>query len=165
MLYIEKDNLIIRPMVVSDLFRIKEIRDLCLNFLHDPRSYSFEETLDWFILKKPSYLTVYYENIIVGYFRLSDITRNSCFVGMDLHPNYRGRQIALRTYQYVMHDLYDIGINIFYLRVLKSNPHAIRLYSYIGFQEVKDAPKYEIAGRMIDDMLMCYKFTQNFTFQ
>jgi len=132
------DNIEIRPMVLSDLNDVKIIRDQCLTFIHDDNSYSLNETIKWFLNNLPHYLSVIYNNKLVGYFRLSKITSKSCYVGMDLHSNYRGKGIALKTYNIVINDLINYGINTFYLNVLNNNTHAIRLYEYIGFKIITD---------------------------
>jgi ribosomal protein S18 acetylase RimI-like enzyme len=57
---------------------------------------------------------------------------------MDLHPEYRGKGIALKTYNIVIDELSKYGIDTFYLNVLSNNTHAIRLYEYIGFNVVSN---------------------------
>jgi ribosomal protein S18 acetylase RimI-like enzyme len=132
------DNIEIRPMVLSDLDDIKIIRDQCLTFIHDDKSYSLDETIKWFLNNLPHYLSIIYDDKLVGYFRLSKITPNTCYVGMDLHSDYRGKGIALKTYNVVINDLTKYSINTFYLNVLSNNTHAIRLYEYIGFKTITD---------------------------
>jgi ribosomal protein S18 acetylase RimI-like enzyme len=138
MVFKKIDNIDIRPLVLSDLNDVKIIRDQCLVFIHDNKSYSLEETIMWFLKTLPHYLSVTYENKVIGYFRLSNITSKTCYVGMDLHPEYRGKGIALKTYNIVIDELTKYGIDTFYLNVLSSNTHAIRLYEYIGFNVVSN---------------------------
>lgn len=128
------DNIEIRPMVLNDLNDVKIIRDQCLEFIHDNKSYSLDETINWYLSTLPHYLSILFNTKLVGYFRLSNITSSSCYVGMDLHHDYRGNGIALKTYNTVINELSKYGINTFYLNVLSNNTHAIRLYEYIGFK-------------------------------
>jgi ribosomal protein S18 acetylase RimI-like enzyme len=132
------DDIEIRPMVLNDLNDVKIIRDQCLSFIHDDKSYSLEETIIWFLKTLPHYLSIIHEDKIIGYFRLSNITPKTCYVGMDLHHNHRGKGIALKTYNIIINELNKYGIDTFYLNVLSNNTHAIRLYEYIGFNTVSD---------------------------
>lgn len=125
-------------MVLSDLSDVKVVRDQCLDFIHDNKSYSLEETVEWYLTTLPHYLSILYGTELIGYFRLTNITSNSCYVGMDLHINYRGKGIALETYNAVIEELAKYGIDTFHLNVLSNNTHAIRLYEYIGFKTIAE---------------------------
>lgn len=138
MILVKVEDIEVRPMVLSDLDDIKIIRDQCLDFIHDDKSYNLDETINWFLKTLPHYLSVIYNNKLIGYFRLNNITPNTCYIGMDLHSNYRGKGIALKTYSAVINELNKYGFNNFYLNVLSSNTHAIRLYEYIGFKIIAD---------------------------
>lgn len=131
----------IRPMILADLTSVKIIRDQCLTFIHDKVSYDLEATMEWLKTTKSKYLSVIDEsNAVIGYFRLTDISKDHCIVGMDLHQEYRGKGIALNTYITVIEELKKYGICNFSLYVLSSNEHAIRLYNHIGFKEVERKP-------------------------
>ena len=93
--------------------------------------------MEWLKSTQSKYLSVIDElDTVIGYFRLTNISNDHCFVGMDLHKEYRGKQIAVNTYNAVMTELKKYGICNFSLYVLSSNEHAIRLYNHIGFKEV-----------------------------
>lgn len=141
MIYIRSNGLEMRPIVVSDALAIKSIRDECLEFIHDSKSYTLQETISWILSTDSKYLTVLIDNTVVGYFRISNVTGTSCFVGMDLAKEYRGKGIAVSAYNLVLNELIKYGIKQFYLKVLKNNEHAIRLYSYLGFTEISDTDK------------------------
>jgi RimJ/RimL family protein N-acetyltransferase len=138
MIFKKLDNIIIRPMVLSDLSDVKVVRDQCLDFIHDSKSYSLDETVRWYLNTLPHYLSVLCDTELIGYFRLTNITSNSCYVGMDLHQDHRGKGIALETYNTVIEELTKYGIDTFHLNVLSSNTHAIRLYEYIGFNIISE---------------------------
>lgn len=158
MILLKVDDIDIRPMVLSDLDDVKTIRDQCLSFIHDDKSYSLEETIDWFLKTLPQYLSVVYDNNVVGYFRLSKVLLNTCYVGMDLHPNYRGKGIALKTYNTVINELVKYKFDTFYLNVLSSNTHAIRLYEYIGFNVINDEGSIiRRNGDVVSNLLMIKK--------
>ena len=131
----------IRPMILADLSEVKIIRDQCLPFIHDKVSYDLLATMEWLKTTESKYLSVIDESdTVIGYFRLTEISKDHCFVGMDLHKEYRGKQIAVNTYNAVMTELKKYGICNFSLYVLSSNEHAIRLYNHIGFKEVTRTP-------------------------
>lgn len=141
MIYLKCNELEIRPVGVVDAFSIKTIRDECLNFIHDSTSYSVEQTEQWILSTDCKYLTVMYRGVVAGYFRLSNIEATSCFVGMDLGKNFRGKGIAVSSYTLVLEELSKYGIISFYLKVLKTNTHAIKLYRYLGFNQVSETDK------------------------
>jgi len=131
----------IRPMILADLSEVKIIRDQCLSFIHDKVSYDLTTTMEWLKTTESKYLSVIDESdTVIGYFRLTDISKDHCFVGMDLHQDHRGKGIALNTYNAVMTELKKYGICNFSLYVLSNNEHAIRLYNHIGFKEIESAP-------------------------
>lgn len=130
----------IRPMILADLSEVKIIRDQCLPFIHDKVSYDLLATMEWLKTTESKYLSVIDEShTVIGYFRLTDISKDHCFVGMDLHQDHRGKGIALNTYNAVMTELKKYGICNFSLNVLSNNKHAIRLYNHIGFKEIESA--------------------------
>lgn len=141
MIYINRNGLEIRPIAVSDALTIKLVRDECLEFIHDSKSYTLEETVQWILSADSKYLIVLENSTAVGYFRLSNVTVTSCFVGMDLAKEHRGRGIAVNVYRVVLEELSKYGIKQFYLKVLKNNTHAIRLYKYLGFIEISDTDR------------------------
>lgn len=158
MVILKIDDIVIRPLVLNDLNEVKVIRDQCLSFIHDDKSYSLDETIDWFLKTLPHYLSVVYNNNVVGYFRLSKILSNTCYVGMDLHPNYRGKGIALKIYNAIISELTKYGFNTFYLNVLSSNTHAIRLYEYIGFKIISNEGDINRQnGDVVSNLLMVKK--------
>ena len=131
----------IRPMILADLPEVKIVRDQCLSYIHDKVSYDLPATMEWLKSTQSKYLSVIDElDTVIGYFRLTNISNDHCFVGMDLHKEYRGKQIAVNTYNAVMTELKKYGICNFSLYVLSSNEHAIRLYNHIGFKEVTRTP-------------------------
>ena len=136
MIHLNLDELKIRPILVDDALAIKSVRDECLEYIHDSRSYTLEETIEWILFADSKYLTILQDNVVIGYFRLSYVLNVGCFVGMDLAKEHRGRGIAVKVYTLVLNQLVKYGIRQFYLRVLKSNTHAIRLYEYLGFKEM-----------------------------
>lgn len=130
----------VRPMAYDDIYMYKWIRDKCLPYIHDDKSYTVEETINWFLTTRPQYLTVSKFRRVIGYFRISKLTSFTCHVGMDLDPDHRGKGIALKTYTEVINKLNKIGITYFYLSVLENNTHAIRLYQHLGFKKIHDDP-------------------------
>ena len=157
---LDKTNYYVLPTKLEDLEDMKVIRDQCLEYIHDNRSYPYVDMVSWFLTKNIRYLSVFsntHDNMI-GYFRLSDFKNNSCYVGMDLDENYRGKGIAVAIYNAVIDHLNNFGITDFYLRVLQSNVHAVKLYKSLGFEILSNRENVtKRNGKTIGDFLMLLK--------
>lgn len=152
-------DLFLLPMKLEDLSRFKEIRDQCLNFIHNDKSYTYQETVNWFLIKNIRYLSLYTTEKMIGYIRLETFSK-SCYIGMDLDPSFRGKSIAFSTYNAVMDELGKYGISQFCLRVLQNNEHAVKLYKALGFEiDVKGSQENVVIreGKKIGDFFMIKK--------
>lgn len=123
----------IRPLIFADLNNLKKIRDSVLDKIHNSTSFSLKQTQEWFLCERPYYLSIFYDNDYMGYFRLSNFKTNSCYVGLDLKKSYRGKGYGFFLYIKILEELNKIGINFFLLKVKKNNDIAIKLYEKIGF--------------------------------
>lgn len=129
--------------------------------LHDPNMYSATHTQKWIenmpasskrliirTHKEPP--IVKYDGIwvwqpeTVGIIRIDQIdqTNRTCFVGMDIHPKFRGKGISRPAYQWLFWYLFDnLNMNALYLEVLETNRIAVNLYRKVGFTEVGRWPE------------------------
>lgn len=128
----------ISEMQENDLNFFNGVRNLSIDFLHDKTKYNIIEVRKWF--KKTN--NVYYivknnKNKRIGYFRTSNFIENSCYIGMDIHPTYRGFGYSQRLYPIFMQKLFqEKQIQTFYLEVLKMNKRAIHIYNKLGFNVI-----------------------------
>lgn len=131
-------------MTVNDISFFNEVRNECSNFLHNKSKYTLEQSYQWFLKKGETdpFFIYEIEGIKIGYFRTSNWTKNSCYVGMDIHKDFRGKGFAKLAYniffEYIKNNYLDI--KELKLEVLKSNNIAYRLYKKIGFSEIKRYP-------------------------
>ncbi len=150
----------IMPTKIEDVPSMKRIRDQCLEFIHNDTAYTIPQMYEWFLTKNVRYLSIFsgsQENMI-GYFRLNNFTKSSCWVGMDLAKEYRGKGIAAATYNVVLGVLNSYGINEFYLSVLQSNQHAVKLYKALGFVNLRASEGVTVrSGKSIGDFTMLKK--------
>jgi len=154
---INEDDYFLLPMKLEDLGRFKEIRDQCLDFIHNNKSYTYSETIKWFLKNNIRYLSLYNDKRMIGYVRLES-NDSVCTIGMDLDPEYRGKGIAFATYKITMDELNKYGITNFHLRVLQNNQHAVKLYKALGFEIIKTTENVVIRdGKSIGDFLMSRK--------
>lgn len=157
---LDGNNYYILPCKLDDIRDMKKIRDQCLEYIHDDKSYTYSEMVTWFLTKNVRYLSIFSGNQenMIGYFRLNNFTKNSCWVGMDLAKEYRGKGIAMATYNVVMSVLNSYGINEFYLSVLQSNQKAVKLYKALGFVNLRASEGVTIrSGKSIGDFTMIKK--------
>lgn len=145
-----------RRLEEEDLDFLLEIRNECSEMLHDNSKYTLEKAKEWFKNKKPEFLIINYNDNEIGYFRFSNRTENSIYIGCDLHKKWRGKKLTPKAYILVMFDLFENShIEKIMLEVLSINSIAYNLYINLGFT-VDDFQHQQIErnGQLIDSILM-----------
>lgn len=133
-------KLCIQPLLFEDLSNFKRVRDNCLLYLHNPRSYSLEETQQWYFRFSDAqrYLSITLDDLFVGYVRISKISiisnKMSCWIGMDLSTDIQGRGLGTFIYKVLFSILQSAGFTSVYLSVLTQNSRALHLYKKLGFE-------------------------------
>lgn len=124
----------IRKLERGDVPFYNCVRNECAQFLHDPTTYTLPEAYEWFENNKNPFFIYEYNYEMVGYFRTSNWKNNSCYVGMDIHKDYRGKKLAYDAYIALFAILRDkFQVQDFYLEVLENNTRALNLYKKLGF--------------------------------
>lgn len=124
----------IRDMIESDLTFFNYIRNQSLEFLHDNTAYSLEDNLGWFRNNKPKFFILEINGDPIGYFRTSNWVETSLYIGMDIHPTFRGMGYAKPAYELFINKLKnEYKVNTIYLEVLNTNRRAINIYNKLGF--------------------------------
>jgi len=126
----------IRELTADDLSFLVEVRNECKNFLHNATEFSLEECKEWFQKTSPKFYVIENEGIRIGYFRTSEWQQDSCWVGGDLHKDYRGKGLMKSAYFKLFQLLKDMNVNTVFLSVLSFNEVAFNLYKKIGFQTI-----------------------------
>ena len=124
--------IIIRKMRENDLIFFLELRNSCVEFLHNKKVFTMEECRHWFN-KSIRYYIIELDGTPVGYVRTSNKTRRSIYIGADILPEYRRKGIASRALTTIMDMLQKPK---YYLEVLETNTIAKKLYEKIGFKEL-----------------------------
>ena len=142
-----------RKITKDDLYILNCIRNTyCKEFLHDSRYFTVNETKEWSEKTKPDYYIIFNDDIRIGYFRLSNYSRENrnIYVGADIDPNWTGKGLGYLAYIKFLPFLFEEYIlNKVSLEVLSTNERAINLYKKLGFviegvkrQEVFKKDKY-----------------------
>jgi|TARA_B100001094_G_scaffold211414_1_gene205376 RimJ/RimL family protein N-acetyltransferase len=127
----------VRLMEKKDVPFFNSVRNECGQYLHDKSTHTLDEAYDWFERVEDPYFIYKVNGRSIGYFRTSDWTENSCYIGMDIHKDYRGKKFAVPAYDEMMeHLVSSYGIQLFKLEVLGSNVRAQKLYEKLGFKQV-----------------------------
>lgn len=143
----------------EDLLFLNEVRNECApKYLHDSRTFSYEEVVNWFEKTNPNYYLVFYQNIRIGYFRLSNYSsvNKTIYIGMDLHKDWRGKKLAYDAYkQFIPHIVKELNLRKIYLEVLSTNIVAKNLYKKLGF-ELESIKKHDVIknGILVDSEIM-----------
>jgi ribosomal protein S18 acetylase RimI-like enzyme len=129
------NNIEIRPMSEDDLLFVNSTRNFLSTrkFLENNKEISIEDTILWFNTQKPMWYIILYNTIKVGYIRTSDDTKKSICIGCDIHPDYRRKGIAEKSYLMFLKLLYNKNYVNIWLEVFEDNTPAIRLYKKLNF--------------------------------
>lgn len=131
--------MVIRRMIFDDLEFFNKLRNSCVGFLHDKTKHSLDQAKQWFLKNKPVYFILLVDNEKVGYFRTSNWTSNSCYIGLDIDECYRGKGYAVPAYrEFVALLKQHYNISNIYLEVLSSNTRAIHIYNKLGFEKTSE---------------------------
>lgn len=121
----------------TDLEFLNEVRNHCAEeYLHDSRTFSLNDTLNWFKNTQPQYYIILNQNEKIGYFRLSNYstTNRNIYIGADLHPKFWGKKLAYPSYVKFIDYLFNkYNLNKISLEVLSTNIRAYNLYKKLGF--------------------------------
>ncbi|GEM_PF-2023225 len=135
----EKGKLWFRPLTESDIPLLNEIRNECAEaYLHDSRTFTVEQSLEWFRTTKPDFWAITLNDQMIGYFRLSNYSKvnGNIYVGADLHKNWRGKGLAYGAYLLFIPFLFErYELHKITLEVLETNARAMHLYKKLGFVE------------------------------
>jgi ribosomal-protein-alanine N-acetyltransferase len=156
---LKQGNIIIREMRYDDLSQVKYIRDESLDFLDTQVSFSLEETQHWFNTKNPLWYVIEIRDRVAGYIRTSnyDNVNKNLYIGLDLHPNFRGHGYAFQSYQMFMDWLKMSGYLTVLLKVQISNYVAYNLYRKLGFMPIGIIPNAVIKNNTQVDSVIMYK--------
>lgn len=137
---------------------LNKIRNLCVDYLHNSKKFTLEESYDWFDKTSPNFFSIYYNQEMIGYFRISNfsIENKNLYIGADLHPQYWNRGLGFESYKKMIPFLFnEYNLNKISLEVLVTNHRAISLYKKLGFKE-EGIKREEIFkdGQYVDSIIM-----------
>jgi RimJ/RimL family protein N-acetyltransferase len=150
---------IFEKITENDLEFVNFIRNMyAAEFLHDSRTFTLEQTKEWYKKTNPNYLIIRYCDTRIGYVRLSNYSEQnkSIMVGADIAPEYKGQGIGKLTYQKLIPYLFEkYSLNKISLEVLSTNIVAINLYKKVGFK-YEGTKREEVYknGNWVDSIVM-----------
>jgi RimJ/RimL family protein N-acetyltransferase len=148
-----------RRLEEIDLEFLNEVRNHCAGeYLHDSRTFSLSDTLNWFKTIHPNYYIILNEGKKIGYFRLSNYSQSNqnIYIGADLHPKFWGEKLAYPSYKKFIDYLFiNYDLNKISLEVLSTNNRAYNLYKKLGFvQEGIKRQEVLKQNQFIDSIIM-----------
>lgn len=144
-----KPNLTFRPVDISDICFIHEVRNSAREYLHDNRRFSLQDVIEFVVIKKPDWYIIesdivpiynYAHGKRIGYFRIdgNNILPGMLMgIGADIHPDLRGRGYGKQAYKQFISEWFRDGVKKFTLKVMADNKRALNLYLKLGFKLVK----------------------------
>jgi len=148
-----------RHLEEIDLEFLNEVRNHCAKeYLHDSRTFSLSDTLNWFKITNPNYYIILNKDEKIGYFRLSNYSQlnQNIYIGADLHPKFWGEKLAYPSYQKFIDYLFiNYNLNKISLEVLATNTRAYNLYKKLGFiQEGIKRQEILKQDKFVDSIIM-----------
>ena len=107
----------------------------------------------------PLWYVIEIRDKVAGYIRTSnyDNVNKNLYIGLDLHPNFRGHGYAFQSYQMFMDWLKMSGYLTVLLKVQISNYVAYNLYRKLGFMPIGIIPNAIIKNNTQVDSVIMYK--------
>ncbi len=132
---ITKDEIVLSKMTEKDLCFVNTTRNIPSTrlWLENNSEITLKETQEWFLISSPKWFIINHENQKVGYIRTSHDTGRSICVGCDIHPDFRRKGYAKKTYDIFLDYLYKSGYVNIWLEVFEKNEGALSLYKNLGF--------------------------------
>jgi RimJ/RimL family protein N-acetyltransferase len=149
----------VRLMKEEDVPFVNLIRNgYAKKYLHDSRTFTNEESVEWFNKTKPEFYIIRYKGQEIGYFRTSNLSKenNNIYIGCDIDPSFTGKGIGYAAYKIFLEILFnEMNFHKVSLEVLSTNERAIHLYNKLGF--VLEGIKREDVlkdGKYVDSKIM-----------
>ena len=151
-------NIELRPIERTDISTINRIRNQSASYLHDDRTFTEEETHEWWLRYDLDWYAIVLDGEMIGYFRISNYSKENrnLYIGADLDEAHRGKGIGYAAYLMMMEMLFNQRkLNKITLEVLSTNERAYGLYRKLGFS-VEGAKRHEVwrDGRWADSIVM-----------
>lgn len=130
------NNITFRSIQEEDFGIINRIRNQSTEYLHDDRKFSEESTKNWIKETKPDWYAILLDGEMIGYFRLSNYSRENrnIYIGADIEESHRGKGLGYQSYLSMMSNLFTTRkLNKITLEVLSTNERAYKLYRKLGF--------------------------------
>lgn len=143
-------NIHLRPLEISDVPWLVQLRNdpEVISNIHDARMYPEHETeawlrnlpktsMRWLVYNANSWTELIFTMNKIGLVRIDnfDTMNRNCYVGMDIHKDWRGKGLANRIYIQILDKLFQVyNMETIYLEVLEVNERATHIYSKLGFQ-------------------------------
>jgi len=156
------------PIREDDLAFLNEVRnEAAPEYLHDSRTFTLEETTNWFKNTKPKFWIIWYGGHRIGYFRTSNYSEvnHNIYIGADLHKDFRGKGLAYQSYRKFIPLIFrKYKVNEILLEVLETNHRASNLYKKLGFNVI-DVKKESVLknGVWVDSIVMSLKNSDELT--
>ncbi|QDC46232.1 GNAT family N-acetyltransferase [Candidatus Methylopumilus universalis] len=147
----------IRPIVLEDLRFFLDVRNQCVNFLHDDRVFDINESYEWFKKNLRNYLLVEFGDDKVGYVRLTKFDKKNkiVMIGVDIHPQFRRQGIAFNVFICLLKKIFfDLKYHSVILEVLSHNKPAINLYLKLGFICTETKKNFTVRDKINADSLV-----------
>lgn len=152
-------NISFKKMRANDLEFLNRVRnEYSYEYLHDSRTFTLEETKNWYYTSNPEFWMIQLDSVNVGYFRISNHSKENknLYIGADIAKEYTGKGIAKEAYkQFIPHVFVIYSLNKITLEVLSTNKRAINLYNKLGFV-LEGVKRQEILknGKWVDSIIM-----------
>ena len=127
-------SLRVEKMRSEDCEFLNTLRNSCVDFLHDSRTFTLEQTREWFNKLTIPYYIIWDDTKRVGYIRLSNLENESIYIGCDIVPDERQKGVAYKSLSLLIPKLFEeYSLKSIIAEVLEYNTASLNLYRKLGF--------------------------------
>jgi len=157
-------DLSIRTMTKRDLPFLNRVRNECADTLHDDRTFTLDETNEWFKKTKPTFQIAFYDRKRAGYIKIYDhSTRNkNVKISVNVPSEYKQYSLDKMIYDRLLSLFFnDYGFHKVSVELLSTNTTIINICELSGF--VKSGVKRDEVtrnGEWVDSTIMSITSTE-----
>ncbi len=144
-------DIVISAMTPEDIDQVLSIERMCFSLPWTEESFRLEVEKN----RLARYLVARTDDRVIGYVGMWTILDEGHITTLAVHPDYRGKKVALKLMEHLMTLARDMGINKFTLEVRRSNFIAQNLYKKLGFSVIGVRKGYYADNK--EDALIMWK--------
>ncbi len=127
----------VRKMTKRDVPFFNEVRNTYAEeFLHDSRTFTFNEAHKWFVTTNPTYQIIYYDKKRAGYVNIENYSNSNknVKIGVRVDPTHIGTGLNKSVIEMMLSIFFnDYEMHKIVVELMETDELSIELYKLLGF--------------------------------